>query len=301
MGEGKAWRPNQTEIRGQNLLSHWERIEARESFFSNQETSMSDIITERSGSVLRVQLNRPDKKNAMTLAMYITLADLLNNAAKDDQIRVVLWHGAGDSFSAGNDIEDFLKNPPGPGESPQARLIQALINFDKPIVAAVQGAAIGGGTTMLTHCDFVFAGETAEFQMPFVNLAVVPEFGTSYSVPARIGYLRAAELILLGLRFDAKRAAELGLVTRVVPDQALLATATDTARQLAEKAPAALQACKRLMRTSTRELLERAVKLENEEFSVRVRSAEAKEAFTAFIEKRKPNFEGISQPKTRAA
>jgi enoyl-CoA hydratase/carnithine racemase len=262
---------------------------------------MSDIITERSGNILRIQLNRPEKKNAMTVAMYITLADLLNDAAKDDQIRVVLWHGAGDSFSAGNDIEDFLKNPPGPGESPQARSIEALINFDKPIVAAVQGAAIGGGTTMLTHCDFVFAGESAKFQMPFVNLAVVPEFGTSYSVPARIGYLRAAELVLLGLPVDAKRAAELGLVTRVVADEQLLPTATAAAQQLAVKPPAALQSCKRLMRSSTRELLERAVKLENEEFSVRVRSAEAKEAFTAFIEKRKPNFEAISESKVHAA
>jgi enoyl-CoA hydratase/carnithine racemase len=237
----------------------------------------------------------------MTLAMYNTMADLLNDAAKDDQIRVVLWHGAGDSFSAGNDIQDFLKNPPGAGESPQARLIEALINFDKPIVVAVQGAAIGGGTTMLTHCDFVFAGESAKFQMPFVDLALVPEFGSSYSVPARIGYLRAAELILLGARFDARRAAELGLVTRVVPDQELLATATDTARKLAEKAPAALQACKRLMRSSTRDQLERAVKLELQEFSERVRSAEAKEAFSAFIEKRKPNFSASSQSTAHAA
>ena len=262
---------------------------------------MDDILTERSGSILRIQLNRPEKKNAMTSAMYVTLADLLNGPAKDDQIRVVLWHGAGDSFSAGNDIQDFVKNPPGPSESPQARLMAALINFDKPIVAAVQGAAIGGGTTMLTHCDFVFAGESAIFQMPFINLALVPEFGSSYSVPARIGYLRAAELILLGARFDAKRAAELGLVTRVVPDQELLATATDTARKLAEKAPAALQACKRLMRSSTRELLEQAVKRETEEFAARVRSAESKEAFTAFVEKRKPNFDAISQPKAHAA
>jgi enoyl-CoA hydratase/carnithine racemase len=262
---------------------------------------MSDILTERSGNILRIQLNRPARKNAMTVAMYNTMADLLNDAAKDDQIRVVLWHGAGDSFSAGNDIQDFLKNPPGAGESPQARLIQALISFDKPIVVAVQGAAIGGGTTMLTHCDFVFAGESAKFQMPFINLALVPEFGSSYSVPARIGYLRAAELILLGARFDTKRAAELGLVTRVVPDQELLATATDTARKLAEKAPAALQACKRLMRSATRELLEQAVKRENEEFAARVRSAESKEAFTAFVEKRKPNFDAISQPKAHAA
>jgi enoyl-CoA hydratase/carnithine racemase len=262
---------------------------------------MSDIITERSGHILRIQLNRPEKKNAMTSAMYLTLADLLNDAAKDDQIRVVLWHGAGDSFSAGNDIEDFLKNPPGAGESPQARLMRALIDFDKPIVAAVQGAAIGGGTTMLTHCDFVFAGESAKFRMPFIDLAVVPEFGTSYSVPARFGYLRAAELILLGLPFDAHRAAELELVTRVVSDQELLAAATDIARKLAEKAPRALQGCKRLMKSSTRDQLERAVKLENEEFSVRVRSAEAKEAFNAFLEKRKPNFSATSQPTKHAA
>jgi enoyl-CoA hydratase/carnithine racemase len=262
---------------------------------------MSDILTERSGNILRIQLNRPSRKNAMTSAMYITLADLLNNAAKGDEIRVVLWHGAGDSFSAGNDIQDFLTNPPGAGESPQARLIEALINFDKPIVVAVQGAAIGGGTTMLTHCDFVFAGESARFQMPFINLAVVPEFGSSYTIPARSGYLRAAELILLGLPFNAKRAAELGLVTRVVTDEDLLATATQTARDLAKKPPAALQACKRLMRSSTREQLERAAKLENEEFSARVRSAEAKEAFTAFIEKRKPSFDTISQSKKRAA
>lgn len=262
---------------------------------------MSDIITERSGNILRIQLNRPAHKNAMTSAMYITLADLLNDAAKDDQIRAVLWHSAGDAFTAGNDIQDFLKNPPPPSEGPQARLMVALVNFDKPIVVAVQGAAIGGGTTMLTHCDFVFAGESAKFQMPFVNLALVPEFGSSYSVSARIGYLRAAELILLGSRFDARRAAELGLVTRVVPDQELLATATETARQLVEKPPAALQACKRLMRSSTRELLERAIKIENQEFAARVRSPESKEAFTAFIEKRKPNFGAVSQPKSQAA
>jgi len=251
---------------------------------------MSDIITERSGSILRVQLNRPAKKNAMTSAMYTTLADLLNATAKDDHVRVVLWHGAGDSFCAGNDVEDFLNNPPGPGESPQARLINALINFDKPIVAAVHGAAVGGGTTMLTHCDFVYAGDSTKFQMPFINLALVPEFGSTYSVPVRIGYLRAAELILLALPFDAKRAAELGFVTCVVPDQKLLATATETAQKLAEKPAGALQACKRLMRQSSREQLEQAAKLESEEFSARVRSADTREAFTAFLQKRTPDF-----------
>ena len=251
---------------------------------------MSDIISDKAGNVLRVELNRPAKKNAMTSAMYITLADLFNAAGKDDEVRVVLWYGAGDSFCAGNDVADFLKNPPGPGESPQARLISALINFDKPLVAAVQGAAIGGGTTMLTHCDFVYAAENAKFQMPFINLALVPEFGSSYAIPARTGYLRAAELIQLGLPVGAIRAAELGLVTRVVPDEKLLAVATETAQQLAEKSAAALQACKRLMKAPFRDQLERAAKSENEEFSARVRSADAKEAFTAFLETRPPNF-----------
>ena len=259
---------------------------------------MSDIIKERSGSILRVQLNRPAKKNAMTMSMYVTLANILNDAAKDEQVHVVLWHGAGDSFCAGNDVEDFLKNPPGPGESPQARLMNAFIHFDKPLIAAVQGAAIGGGTTMLTHCDFVYAGESATFQMPFINLGLVPEFGSSCSVPIRIGHIRAAELILLGLPFDARRAAELGLVTRVVPDQELLATATETAQKLAEKPAGALQACKRLMKRSSREQIEQAMKVEGEEFASRVRSAEAREAFTAFLEKRPPNFSRTKEAAT---
>src|SRR5215468_2523694 len=168
---------------------------------------MSDIVTERSNGILRVQFNRPERKNAMTGAMYTRLADIFNEAAEDKETRVVLWHGAGDTFSAGNDVGDFLKNPPGPNESPQGRLMDAFIRFEKPIVAAVQGAAIGGGTTMLTHCDFVYAGESAKFQLPFINLALVPEFGSSYSVSLRIGHLRSAELFLLGERFGAARAA----------------------------------------------------------------------------------------------
>ncbi len=204
---------------------------------------MSEILTERSGSVLRITLNRPAKKNAMTSSMYLSMAEILNDAAKDDDVLVVLWDGAGDSFSAGNDIEDFLKNPPGPGESPQAQLASALLNFDKP-----------------------------------------------WSLPARSGHIRAAELILLGQPFDAKVAAEIGLVTRVVPDEKLLATATETAEKLAGKPPGALQACKRLMKHSQREQIAQAIKVENEEFASRVRSAEAREAFTAFIEKRRPDF-----------
>jgi enoyl-CoA hydratase/carnithine racemase len=261
---------------------------------------MDEIITERSGSILRVELNRPAKKNAMTSRMYVGLADIFNEAAKDERIRVVLWHGAGDSFCAGNDLEDFLKNPPGPGESPQARLMNAFVNFDKPLIAAVHGAAIGGGTTMLTHCDFVYAGESAKFQMPFINLAVVPEFGSSCSLPARFGHIRAAELILLGLPFDARRAADLGFVTRVVADQDLLATASDTARTLAAKPAGALQASKRLLKQPFRDQIKAAMKAENEEFSVQVRSDDAKEAFTAFLEKRRPDFNRTMKSATAA-
>jgi enoyl-CoA hydratase/carnithine racemase len=251
---------------------------------------MDDIVTEHTGSILRVQFNRPTKRNAMTSAMYVALAGIFSKAAIDANTRVVLWHGAGDSFCAGNDLEDFLKNPPGAGESPQASLMNALVDFDKPVVVAVQGAAIGGGTTMLTHCDFIYAGESAKFQMPFINLAVVPEFGSSCSVPARIGHLRAAELILLGAPFDARRAAELGMVTQVLPDKDVLARATETAGKLVAKPASALQASKRLMKQPFREQIKAAMKAENEEFSAQVRSEDAKEAFTAFLQKRKPDF-----------
>jgi enoyl-CoA hydratase/carnithine racemase len=252
---------------------------------------MDEIITERSGSILRVQLNRPAKKNAMTSAMYVTLADIFNNAVKDESTRVVLWHGAGDSFCAGNDIDDFLKNPPGPGDSPQAQLMNALVDFDKPLIAAVHGVAIGGGTTMLTHCDFVYAAENTRFQMPFIDLALLPEFGSSWSIPARIGHVRAAELILLGVPFDAHRAAELGFVTHVVPDQNLMTTATEAARKLAAKPARALQASKRLMKRPFREQIKAAMAAENQEFSVRVRSEEARQAFGAFLEKRRLHAE----------
>jgi enoyl-CoA hydratase/carnithine racemase len=260
---------------------------------------MDDIVIEHAGSILRVQLNRPTKRNAMTSAMYVALAGIFNEAANDENTRAVLWHGAGDSFCAGNDIEDFLRNPPGPGESPQAGLMKAFVDFDKPVVAAVQGAAIGGGTTMLTHCDFVYAGESAKFQMPFINLAVVPEFGSSWSVPARIGHVRAAELILMGTSYDARRAAELGLVTEVVSDKDVLARATETAQKLAAKPAAALQASKRLMKQPFREQIKAAMKAENEEFSAQVRSEDAKEALMAFLEKRKPDFtRSIKSPAT---
>jgi enoyl-CoA hydratase/carnithine racemase len=227
--------------------------------------------------------------------MYVALADIFNEAAKDDSVRVVLWHGAGDAFSAGNDIKDFLENPPGPGESPQSRLMHALLDFDKPIVAAVRGAAVGSGTTVLLHCDSVYAGESTRFQMPFINLAVVPEFGSSCLVPLTIGHIRAAELILLGSGFDARRAAELGLVTQIVLDENLLPVATEAARKLAAKPAGALQASKRLLKASFREQVKAAMKAENEAFSVQVRSDEAKGALTAFLEKRPPDFTKTSK------
>ena len=251
---------------------------------------MSDIVTERSNGILRVELNRPERKNALTGAMYTRLADIFNEAAEDEETLVVLWHGAGDAFSSGNDAGDFLKNPPGPGDSPQARLMDAFVRFEKPIVVAVHGAAVGAGTTMLTHCDIVYADESAKFQLPFINLALVPEFGSSYSLPARIGYLRAAELFLLGEPFGAATAAELGLVTRVVPNEHLLPTAMETANKLAAKPGGALRASKRLLKQGFIDEVKEAIKLEMREFSERVRSNDAKEAFTAFLEKRPPRF-----------
>ena len=257
---------------------------------------MSDIISERTDSILRIQLNRPAQKNAMTSSMYTSLADILNEADKDNAIRVVLWHAAGNAFCAGNDVVDFLKNPPRPDAFPQGDLMDAFVRFGKPIVAAVQGAAIGGGTTMLTHCDFVYAGESAKFQLPFINLALVPEFGSSFSIPARVGHLRAAELYLLGEPFTAPRAAELGLVTRVVPNADLLATATATAQKLAAKPSGALLASKRLLKQASIGQLKQAIKSESEEFMVRVTSADAKEALSAFLERRPPNFNKTKTP-----
>ncbi len=256
---------------------------------------MSEIVTERTGSIFRVTVNRPEKKNAMTSAMYVALAEAFNEAAKDPNVNVVIWDAAGDSFSAGNDVKDFLNNKPGPGPSPQALLGDALLNLDKPLIAVVKGAAIGGGTTLLTHCDFVFAGENTKFQLPFVNLGLVPEFGSSFSLPERAGYIRAAELFMLAEPFDAHVAAELGLVTRIVPDEELAAVANKTAEKLAAKPTGSLQATKRLLKRGNRDQVEQAIKIESAEFSSRLNSPEAKEAFTAFLEKRRPDFSKVKE------
>jgi enoyl-CoA hydratase/carnithine racemase len=261
---------------------------------------MNEIITELADGVLTIVLNRPDRKNAMTGAMYGRIAEILDEADKNDAVRVVLWHGAGDSFTAGNDIKDFQDNPP-TGDSPQGRLTSAFIAFGKPLVAAVHGVAVGGGTTMLTHCDFVYAAESTRFQIPFINLALTPEFGSSFSIPARVGHLRAAELFMLGEPFSAARAAELGLVTRVLPDAEVLTTAAATAGKLAAKPGGALRTHKRLMKRPLLGQLREAVEAEGKEFSERVVSPEAKEAFAAFFEKRAPDFTKLAAEERKAA
>ncbi|QEE28893.1 enoyl-CoA hydratase [Terriglobus albidus] len=257
---------------------------------------MSDIVGTQDGAILRIELNRPQKKNALTSEMYITIAELLNGAQSNPEVRVVLIHSSGDVFSAGNDLQDFIDHPPGTGDGPQKKLIDALSRLDIPLVAAVRGAAVGSGATMLSYCDFVYVGESSKFQYPFINLAVVPEFGTSFSLPEQVGYLRAAEVILLGHPFDATVAQSMGLVTKVLPDSEVFEVAVRTSNELAQKPAGALQASKQLMRRQIRPHVEQAVQAELVEFSEKVRSAEAREAFAAFFEKRPPRFNTSASP-----
>lgn len=252
---------------------------------------MEYILNNLNEGVLNLQLNRPQKRNALTLDMYTEFARLLNSAQSNPAVRVVLVSAAGDNYSAGNDLQDFLDHPPGTDDSPQKTMIDALREFDKPLVGAVRGAAVGSGATMLTYFDFVVAGQSAKFQYPFINLALVPEFGTSFSLPDQVGYLRAAEIILLGHPFDALAALNLGLVTKVLPDAEVLGSAEQIAQELAQKPLAALKASKRLLRRQVRPRVDQASQDEMVEFSERVRSADAREALTAFFEKRPPRFD----------
>src|SRR5258708_25712754 len=191
---------------------------------------MEYILNNLDGGILKIELNRPQKRNALTSAMYTEFAELLNTAQANPKIRVALVSAAGDHYSAGNDLQDFLDHPPGSGDSPQKQMIDALRVLDKPLVGAVRGAAVGSGATIL-----VYASQNARFQYPFINLALVPEFGTSFSLPDQVGYLRAAEIVLLGHPFDASSALSMGLVTKVLPDAEVLATAEKVAQELAQK------------------------------------------------------------------
>lgn len=240
--------------------------------------------------VLRLGLNRPEKKNALTREMYSVLADALERGRSDLAVRVVLMHGVEGCFTSGNDLKDFLANPATDESSPVVKFLHRICEFPKPIVAAVSGLAIGIGTTLLLHCDLVYAGEDARFQMPFVNLGLCPEGGSSFLLPRLAGYHKAAELLLLGESFTAKEAREIGLVNRVVGASEVLSRGSEAAARLAALPPGAVGVTKALLKQGTQGETRRVMDEELELFGERLRSPEAKEAVTAFFEKRKPDF-----------
>jgi len=242
------------------------------------------------GRIAFVELARLDKKNALTGEMYGQLADAISAADKDPQVRVVLLHGAPDCFCAGNDVADFLKRPPLAEGSPSARFFIAMQELRKPMVAAVGGPAVGIGTTMLLHCDLVYAAANARFQMPFVPLGITPEFGSTYILPLLAGYQRAAELLLLGQPFTAEKAKEVGIVTAVVSPDNLLAEAQKAAAALAALPPESIRLTKQLMKKRHAQTVRETIAEEVKVFGERLGSAEAKEAMSAFLEKRKPDF-----------
>ena len=252
---------------------------------------MPPIEVERRGAVLRLAINRPEKKNALTAAMYHALADAFEQAEADAAVRVVLLHGSGDAFSAGNDLEDFLRIPwKGEEMPPPARFIRAVASATKPVVAAVHGLAVGVGTTILLHCDLVYAADNARFMMPFVSLGIVPEAASTVLLPLFIGRQRAMELFLLGAPLTAQRAYEIGLVNAVLAPDALLPAAVAVAQQLAEKPYGAVLACKQLVKRTLEQEVERALREEFDVIVERLASPETKEALSAFLEKRKPDF-----------
>jgi enoyl-CoA hydratase/carnithine racemase len=248
------------------------------------------IKSETRDRVAWIRFDRLDKKNAITAAMYAQLGAALAAADADPQVRAVLLSGSADCFTAGNDVADFLSVPRDPGRSPARALFEALPNMKKPVVAAVGGPAVGIGTTMLLHCDFVYAAPNARFQLPFVPLGIVPEFGSTFLLPLLAGYQRAAELLLLGQPFTAQKALEAGIVTEVVPQEELLNKAEATARQLASLPPESIRLTKRLLKARHREALAATIEEETRLFTERLTSPEAKEALSAFLEKRKPDF-----------
>lgn len=251
---------------------------------------MDQIITEKRDGILRIEINRPDKRNALTAAMYQAMADALNAAEADSKVRVLLIHGKSDLFTAGNDLQDFLDNRPPDEDRPAFQFLRNISRAEKPIVAAVAGAAVGIGTTMLLHCDLVYAAPNARLQLPFVNLGLVPEAASSLLLPALVGYQRAAELLLLGEPFSAQTAKDLGLVTAVVPEDLLLETALAQAKKLAQKPATSVRLTKQLMKRSFIAAMAEQMELEIGHYGQLLGAPAAKEAFTAFFEKRKPDF-----------
>jgi enoyl-CoA hydratase/carnithine racemase len=252
------------------------------------------IKTATIDGVATIEIARPEKKNALTVAMYQAMAEALNAAREDATVRAVLITGQPGIFTSGNDVEDFLTRPPGQGsdsmESPVFRFMRALLDCDKPVVAAVTGAAIGIGTTMLLHCDFVYVSDEARLAMPFVALGLVPEYASSLLVPQLMGHRRAAEKLLLGDPFTPEQAVECGIANAVLPAAEVVAHARRVAARFNALPPGAVREAKQLMRAPERERLLQTIRTEGEIFGRRLRSPEAMEAFQAFLQKRKPDF-----------
>ena len=244
--------------------------------------------------VATIEIARPEKKNALTMAMYTAMSQALDAAREDKAVRAVLITGQPGIFTSGNDIEDFMQRPPGQGsesmDSPVFRFMQSLLACDKPVVAAVTGAAIGIGTTLLLHCDFVYVSDEARLAMPFVSLGLVPEFASSLLVPQLMGHRRAAEKLLLGDPFSAEQAVECGIANAVLPASEVLPYARRMAERFNALPPGAVREAKQLMRAPQREQMLQVIRSEGEKFGKRLRSPEAMEAFQAFFQKRKPDF-----------
>ena len=255
--------------------------------------SLTEILTHLDAGVLSLTINRVDKKNSITAAMYATMADALAAAENDSAVKAVVIQGHETIFSAGNDIGDFLNKPPSTQDSPVFRFLRGISSFPKPIVAAVCGPAVGIGTTMLLHCDLIYAGDNAAFSMPFVNLGLCPEAASSFLVPQLMGYPRAAEALMLGEPFSAETALELGLINRIVPPAEVSALAQQQARKLAAKPLSSVIETKRLMKKGNASTVAERMAEEGASFGRMLGEPAAREAFTAFMGKRKPDFSNV--------
>lgn len=250
----------------------------------------TEVLTSRRDGVLEIEFNRPAKKNAFTSEMYAAMVAAMEEAEADPAVRVVLFRGSEDVFTAGNDIEDFIRRPPSGEDAPVFRFLLAVSRAAKPLVAAVNGPAVGIGTTLLLHCELVYAGDNARFILPFTNLGIVPEFGSSYLLPMIAGYQRAAELLLLGEPFGAAKAAEAGIVTRVVASAETLAVARQAAAKLAALPRKSIRLTKALMKSAHRAHIDAQLLAESEHVRQLLGEPAAREALAAFMEKRKPDF-----------
>ena len=249
-----------------------------------------DIVTSSANAIATLEFNRPQRRNALTSGMYTLLTDALRAAEADDAIRVIVFRGTAEVFCAGNDIEDFMQHPPAGTDAPVFGFLHAVTHATKPLVAAVNGPAVGIGTTLLFHCDLVYVGDNARFQLPFTSLGVVPEFASTYMLPLIAGYQRAAELLLLGESFGPDKALAAGFVTRVVPASETFETAAKAAAQLASLPPESIRLTKALMRQAHREAIDIQLRKEGEHFRGLLGKPAAREAMRAFLEKRKPDF-----------